>query len=145
MTKTRDRVYDAALNVRPYVERAMRDEQLRNDVLHAFSTARELYDELVGGRRAVSTVATRVATDDDVRDKLKVAIEDLRRAAARLQGKRDHSGRNTALLILGIALAVLFNPITGPEARKWVKNAIGGGSDEFGEYSSNGGANPNPS
>jgi gas vesicle protein len=139
MAKTKDKVYDAAGNVKPYVERAMTDEKLRQDVISAFSTAKDLYNELVGGRGAV-TLATRVATDDEVRDRLKDAIEDLRSAANRLQGKKSHSGRNTTLLIAGIALGLLFNPITGPETRKWVKDLLGGGSDEFGgDYSSNGG------
>lgn len=139
MTKTKDKVYDAAGNVKPYVERAMADEKLRDDVMSAFSTAKELYNELIGGRSAV-TLATRVATDEEIRDKLKDAVEDLRNAADRLQGKKNHSGRNTTLLIAGIALALLFNPVTGPETRKWVKDMISGGSDEFGgNYSSNGG------
>ena len=141
MAKTKDKVYDAAGNVKPYVDRAMHDEKLRDDVMSAFSTARELYNELVGGRGAV-TLATRVATDDEVRDKLKDAVEDLRSAAERLQGKKNHGGRNTTLLVAGIALGILFNPVTGPETRKWVKEMIAGGSDDFGgDYpSSNGGA-----
>jgi hypothetical protein len=140
MTKTKDKVYDAAENVKPYVERAMTDEKLRADVLSAFTTARDLYGELVGNRNAV-TVAQRVATDDEVRDKLREAIEDLRSAAGRLQGKKSHSSRNTTLLVAGIALGLLFNPVTGPETRRWLKDTIGGGSDDFGgDYSSNGGA-----
>jgi hypothetical protein len=136
MAKTKDKVYDAAGNVKPYVERAMSDDKLRDDVMSAFATAKELYSELVGGRGAV-TLATRVATDEDVREKLKDAIDDLRNAADRLQGKKEHSGRNTTLLVAGIALGILFNPVTGPETRKWVKDAIGGGGDEFGgDYSS---------
>jgi hypothetical protein len=139
MAKTKDKVYDAAGNVKPYVERAMTDEKLRQDVVSAFSTAKDLYNELIGGRGAV-TLATRVATDEEIRDRLRDAIDDLRSAADRLQGKKSHSGRNTTLLIVGIALGLLFNPVTGPETRKWVKDLLGGGSDEFGgDYSSNGG------
>ena len=139
MAKTKDKVYEAADSVKPYVERAMQDEKLRGDVMSAFTTAKDLYNELIGGRSAV-TLATRVATDDEIRDRLKDAVEDLRSAADRLQGKKSHSGRNTTLLIAGIALGLLFNPITGPETRKWVKEMIGGGSDEFGgDYSSNNG------
>lgn len=141
MVKTKDKVYDAAENVKPYVERAMNDEKLRSDVMSAFATAKDLYGELVGGRSAV-TLATRVATDEEIRDKLKDAVDDLRNAADRLQGKKTHGGRNTTLLVAGIALGILFNPVTGPETRKWVKEMIGGGDDEFGgEYpSSNGGS-----
>jgi gas vesicle protein len=140
MTKTRDKVYDAAGNVKPYVDRAMRDDKLRDDVMSAFATAKDLYSELIGGRSAV-TLATRVATDEEVREKLKAAIEDLRSAADRLQGKKSHSSRSTTLLVAGLALGILFNPITGPETRKWVKEMIGGGDEFGGDYpSSNGGA-----
>jgi len=140
MAKTRDKVYDAAENVKPYVERAMNDDKLRDDVMSAFATAKDLYSELIGGRSAV-TLATRVATDEEIRDKLKDAVDDLRNAADRLQGKKSHGGRTTTLLVAGIALGILFNPVTGPETRKWVKEMIGGGDDEFGGDfpSSNGG------
>lgn len=138
MAKTKDKVYDAADNVKPYVQRAMQDEKLRGDVMSAFSTAKELYNELVGGRSAV-TLATRVATDDEIREKLRDAIDDLRNAADRLQGKKSHGGRNTTLLVAGIALGLLFNPVTGPETRKWLKDMIGGGDEFGGDYSPNGG------
>jgi hypothetical protein len=140
MAKAMDKVYDTAGNVKPYVDRALSDEKLRADVVSAFSTARELYNELIGGRNAVA-LATRVATDDEIRDKLRDAVDDLRSAADRLQGKRNHSNRTATLLIAGIALGILFNPVTGPETRKWLKDMISGGSDEFGgDYpSQNGG------
>lgn len=134
MVKTKEKVVDAAENVKPYVDRAISDEKLRADVMNAFTTARDLYNELVGDRRAV-TVAARVATDDEVRAKLKEAIEDLRSAADRLQGKKDHSGRNATLLVAGIALGILFNPVTGPETRRWLKEMIGGSDDFGGDYS----------
>jgi hypothetical protein len=140
MAKTRDKVYDAADNVKPYVQRAMHDEKLREDVMSAFATAKDLYNELIGGRSAV-TLATRVATDDEIRDRLRDAVDDLRNAADRLQGKKSHSGRNAGLLVAGIALGILFNPVTGPETRKWLKDMLAGGSDDFGgEYSTNGGS-----
>jgi hypothetical protein len=131
MVKTKDKVYDAAENVKPYVERAISDPKLKADVLSAFSTARELYNELIGSRSAVN-VASRVATDDEIRDKLRAAVEDLRSAADRLQGRKEHHGRNTTLLIAGIALGILFNPVTGPETRRWLKDMLSGGSDDFG-------------
>jgi hypothetical protein len=138
MANTKNKVYDAADNVKPYVQRAMQDEKLREDVLSAFATAKGLYNELIGGRNAV-TLATRVATDDEIRDRLRDAVDDLRSAADRLQGKKNHSGRNATLLVAGIALGLLFNPVTGPETRKWLKDMIGGGDEFGGDYSSNGG------
>jgi len=138
MAKTTEKVSDTAANVKPYVERAIRDEKLREDVLHAFTTARQIYGELIG-TRGVTTIASRVATDKDMQESVRKAVEDLRNAAGRLQGREQHKGRNTTLLIAGIALGILFNPVTGPETRRWLKDVVSGGSDEFGgSYSSDG-------
>src|SRR3954454_7538843 len=128
MAKTRERVSDAAGNVRPYVQRAISDDELRENVKAAFQTARELYDELIGNR-SVTTVATRVATDREIQDKLRDAVDELRTAGNRVQGKKEHSGRNATLLVAGIALGVLFNPVTGPATRKWLADAVFGGDD----------------
>lgn len=130
MLKTREKVTDAASNVKPYVERAIRDEELRENVKTAFQTARELYDELIGDR-GVTTVATRVATDKQIQNRLKEAVDELREAADRIQGKKDHGGRNATLLMAGIALGILFNPVTGPATRKWLSDALLGGGDDF--------------
>ena len=128
MAKTRDKVSDAAGNVKPYVERAIGDPELRENVKAAFQAAREVYDELIGNR-SVTTVATRVATDKDIKEKLKEAVDELRDAADRVQGKKDHAGRNATLLLAGIALGILFNPVTGPATRKWLADAVFGGDD----------------
>ncbi len=130
MPKAKDTLSDAAETIRPYVERAMTDEKLRQEVLHAFGTARNLYAELAGEKNRPITLASRVATDDDVRDKLREAIEDLRRASDRLQGKRERSsGRGSTLLIAGIALGILFNPVTGAETRRFIRDLLSPGSD----------------
>ncbi len=139
MTRAKERVSGAAMNVKPYVERAVQDEDLRENVKAAFQAAREVYDELIGGR-GMTTVATRVATDKDIQDKLKEAVDELRQAADRVQGKKDHSGRNATLLVAGIALGILFNPITGPATRKWVADAVFGGDDFTYEGSSGDGS-----
>ena len=130
MAKTKDKVLNQAGNVKPYIERAVKDEDLRENVMTAFAAAKEVYDELIGNR-SVTTVARRVAGDKELQDNLKRALDELREAADRIQGKKDHGGRNTALLLLGITLGVLFNPMTGAQTRKWIADKIFGGSDEF--------------
>ncbi len=139
MVKTKDKVFDAAGSAKPYVDRALRDEELRENVKKAFAAAREIYDELAG-RRGVTGLATKIAGDREIQDNLRTAIEELRRAANRLQGKEENKARNGMLLLTGIAIGILFNPVTGPETRRWLKNSLfGGGSGEFG-YQGNSGA-----
>ena len=130
MAKTRDKVSDAAGNVKPYVERAIRDEDLRDNVKAAFQAAREVYDELIGNR-GVTTIAARVATDKEIQERLRDAIDELREASERVQGKKDHGGRNATLLLAGITLGILFNPVTGPATRKWLSDMMFGGDDDF--------------
>jgi hypothetical protein len=131
VAKGKDTLAGAAETVRPYVERAMTDERLRNELMRAFGTARELYGELVGEKNRPITLASRVATDDDVRDKLREAIEDLRSASERLQGKRARSNtRASTILVAGIALGILFNPVTGPETRRFIRDLLSAGDDQ---------------
>jgi hypothetical protein len=135
MANTRDRIADTAENFRPYVERAVKDEEVRENVKSALLAARNIYDELIGGR-GVTYAATRMATDKDLQESLRSAIDDLRAAADRVQGKDSHTGRNVALLLTGIALGILFNPVTGPSTRRWLSDLVLG-KDEFGESSGN--------
>jgi len=115
----------------------MKDEELRQNVRNAFESARSVYNELLGGRGAIP-VAARVATDKEIQDRLREAIDELRQAADRVQGKKDHGARNSVLLLTGIALGILFNPVTGPQTRKWLSDAMFGSSDEFTYQGGNG-------
>jgi hypothetical protein len=147
MAKTKDKVSNAAGTAKPYFERALRDEDLRDDIRSAFDSARNVYYELMGGRGMIP-LATRVATDKDIQEELKSAIADLRKAADRVQGKEDHGARNTTLLLAGITLGILFNPMTGPQTRKFLSDRLLGGGDDFSYQnpsSGNGGGSGNNS
>jgi hypothetical protein len=133
MAKAKDRVSD----MKPYLTRAIQDEEVRENVKSAISAAREIYDELLGGR-STTAVATRVATDKEIQESLKSAIDDLRKAANRVQGKKEHSSRNATLLLAGITLGILFNPVTGPATREWIANKVLGGEEDSSGSSGNG-------
>ena len=82
MTKTTDKLLDRTGSARPYIERAITDEDLRDNIRSAFESAREVYNELLGGRGAIP-LATRVATDKEIQDHLRDAIDELRVTASR--------------------------------------------------------------
>ena len=139
MAKT-NKLLDKTGNARPYIERALTDEELRQNVRNAFDSARDVYNELLGGRGPVK-LGARVATDAEIQDRLKEAIAELREAAERIQGKKEHGARNTLLLMIGIALGALFNPVSGPQTRKWLSDKVFGSSDDF-TYQGGGNGSP---
>jgi hypothetical protein len=129
MAKTKDRLYDTADTMRPYVDRALHDDELHDNLKEAFKAAREVYAELLGNRNVTAT-AMRAATDKEIQENLKKAVEELRGAANRIQGKEDHGARNTMLLLAGITAGILFNPMTGPQTRAWLMRKVTGESPE---------------
>jgi hypothetical protein len=128
MAKTKDKVSGAADNVKPFVERALHDEKLRDDVQSAFAVARKVYEELAGSKD-VSKAASKVAGDKKLHRDMQSAIEDLRDAALRLQGKEKRKRGGGKKL-----------PVTGPETRRFIKDLVTGGGDEFsGDFGSSDG------
>jgi hypothetical protein len=144
MTYTKERVAYAASTARPYVERALRDQELRDNIRNAYTSARAVYDEL-SSRRKVSDAATRLAGDKDLQGELRNAIDEIRNAAGRVQAVKRGSpepveaARNGLLLLFGIALGILLNPITGPAVRRALARKLFGSGDGF-VYQGNGGS-----
>jgi hypothetical protein len=133
MAKASEKVSGAVDSARPYVERLAQDEELHDNVKRAYESARRIYDELLGDR-GTTGMALKVARDKDMQKELRKAVEELRSAGRRVQGKDSHTGRNAALLLMGIAIGVLFNPATGPDTRKWLKDKLFGPEQPFESY-----------
>jgi hypothetical protein len=141
MINTKDKVADAAASARPYVERAIRDKELRDNVRNAYSSARAVYDELAS-RRRMSDAASRLAGDKDLQDEIRSVIDELRNAAGRVKDvKRETPDAGRAwsglLLFVGIALGILLNPITGPAVRRMLGRKLFGSGNGF-VYQGNG-------
>jgi hypothetical protein len=115
--------------LKPYLERALHDEEFRTDLKDAMSAARELYGPLSksGG---VKGSAKTIATDRKTQEQLMKAMEEIAGAAGSFQGKqkqkKGHKGRN-ALLLAGIIAGALYNPWTGPQTREKLLDMVAGG------------------
>jgi hypothetical protein len=122
MAKAKEMVGDAVDTARPYVERLAQDEELHDHVKKAYESARTIYNDLLGDR-GTTGMAFKVARDKDIQNELKRAVEELRKVT---------------LLMAGIALGVLFNPATGPDTRRWLKDKLFGPEQPFDSVPSEG-------
>jgi hypothetical protein len=114
--------------VKPYLERAMTDEDFRKDLKDALAAARELYGPL-SKQNGVSGGARALATDKKAQDQMRRAIDDLLSAKDSLKGKKkSHKGRNMVLLA-GLVAGALYNPWTGPQTREKLLDVIAGQDD----------------
>jgi hypothetical protein len=127
------KVFDSAEQVKPYVQRALQDEEVRTHLLNAFGAARAAASQFGRNERGYMAAATKVAVEPEILNNLRKATSELRNAVERIQNepRKSHSGRNFFLLVTGITLGVLYNPVTGPETRKWVSESLFGGGDDF--------------
>lgn len=145
MINTKDKVADAAASARPYVERALHDKELRDNVRNAYSSARAVYDELAS-RRKVSDAATQLVADKDLQDEIRHAIGELRNAAGRVSDAKHsapdagRAAKNGLLLVVGIAVGLLLNPVTGPFLRRVLGRKLFGNGNGF-VYQGNGSKN----
>src|SRR5918994_6958345 len=92
--------------LKPYVERAMNDPELREDLLAAFVAARSLYGKM-GKGEGIKGKADKV-TQKDFQKQLQSLVDDLSDASERLQGKKSHKTRNRVILLTGVTLGVLY-------------------------------------
>jgi hypothetical protein len=126
-SKRSDQVATTVDSLKPYVERALTDDEFRTHVREALVTARDLYGDL-SKERGVGKSARRLATDKDVQESLRKALEEIGSAANTIQskGKKKKSKRGRKMLIAGILVGALYNPWTGPQTRQWLLDKIAG-------------------
>jgi hypothetical protein len=129
MAKAKTKPGQAAEALKPYVQRAIEDPDLRDDLLAAFVAARGLYGQLAK-RQGVKGKVEKVS-DKDFQEDLQELIEDLSEATDRLkEGKKSHKTRNRVILLTGVTLGVLYNPWTGQATREWIMQRIAGGDGD---------------
>jgi len=134
MAKTRERVSD----VKPYVERAIKDEEFRDNLKkrvrrgprrlrRADGTA---WRQRQGGPSRFGQRPARQFALGDRRPPQRSRPDP---EGAEPQGPQPAAGD-------GIAIGIfLFNPMTGGDARRWLKESVFGEEDEFG-YQGNSGS-----
>ena len=130
MAKKAAKMTDTIELVKPYLERALRDEEFRNDLKDALGAARELYGPLTK-QNGVGGSARALATDKKTQEQVRRALEDLISAKDTLQGKKQkkgHKGRNMVLLA-GVLAGALYNPWTGAQTREKLIDLIAGSDD----------------
>jgi hypothetical protein len=125
------KVLGAVQTARPVVERLAKDEEFQQHVKNAFESARYVYDELFTDAKP-KAIASRIAADRSVQEELRRAVGELTEATrrARKPPEKSHTGRNI-LLLAGIAIGLLYNPVTGPGLRQWLKEKAFGPEETF--------------
>jgi hypothetical protein len=131
MGKTKQKPALTADALRPYVQRAVTDADLRDDLLAAFVAARGLYGQMAKGR-GVKGKAEKVS-EKDFQKQLQGLVAELTDASERIQGKakrKSHRARNRVILLTGVTLGVFYNPWTGDSTREWIMDRIAGDDGE---------------
>jgi hypothetical protein len=121
------RTYDS---FKPYVDRAIHDDEVRRNVLRAWGAARKVYGEL-SGEDPISVV-DKLSRKDKVRDDLDTTVQSLSEAIVRMSGEKRSKGHGWSFFMFAaVAVFVLFNPATGAGTRKWIKDHLLGSEEEF--------------
>jgi hypothetical protein len=128
---TSERVRGTVQTARPVVERLAKDDEFQQSLKTAYQSARHIYDELFTDT-SPKAMASRMASDKSLQDELRRAVEALSDAGrrARKPPEKSHTGRNI-LLLTGIVIGLLYNPVTGPSLRRWLKDKAFGPEETF--------------
>jgi hypothetical protein len=117
----------AYAGARPVIERLLYDDDLRDNLRVFIESARNIIDEL--SDEDPGDIVTRLWDDDKLRKHVEAAAEAAQQGSKRVRGEKVRSGgggRKLLLLVLAAAVGFLFlSPRTGPQARKFAREAYG--------------------
>jgi hypothetical protein len=132
---------EAAEVARPYVQKLIEDDELRDSLREAYESARDAYDRAVEGKGGAKSVLD----DKRVQGDLKAAADSLRTAAEALREaekpkKKRHPFRKLVLIALVAAVLAL---VLSEDLRKALLDQLFGAEEEF-EYTSTTTTTPSP-
>jgi hypothetical protein len=117
----------AYAGAKPVIERLLYDDELRDNIRVFIESARNILDELSG--EGPSDIVTRLWDDDKLRKQVEAAAGAAQEGSKRGRGERVRSGgggsRILLLFLLAAAGFLFLNPRTGPQARRFAKEAYG--------------------
>jgi hypothetical protein len=108
------------------IERLLYDDELRDNIRVFIESARNIINEL--SDEGPTDIVTRLWDDDKLRKHVEAAAGAAREGSKRVRGERVRSGGGGGILLLLLLAAVGFlfvNPRTGPQARRFAKEAYG--------------------
>ena len=115
----------AYAGAKPVIERLLYDDDLRDNIRVFIESARKIIDEL--SDESPAEIVTRLWDDDKLRGHVEAAAGAAQEGSRRVRGERVRSGGGGILLLLLLAAAgfLFLNPRTGPQARRYAKEAYG--------------------
>ncbi len=114
----------AYAGAKPVIERLLYDDELRDNIRVFIESARNILDEL--SDESPGEIITRLWDDDKLRKQVESAAEAAQEGSKRVRGVRVRSGGGGKMLLLLLLAAVGFlflNPRTGPQARRFAREA----------------------
>jgi len=123
-------VTDLVESARPLVTRIAEDEELRQSLRSALSSAQRVYAGLneEPSRRGA---AVKLVGDANMRSDLQDTLAELRFASERARQPQRRSRQKTFFAVGAIAAFALLNPVTGPPLRAKLSGLFSGRSSDL--------------
>lgn len=127
---TQAKARDAAETARPYVQRLIEDDDLRENLRDAYESARDAYDRASNGKKP-----SKLLDDKKLKKDLQGAADSLRAAADALREPEKKSGGGLGRLLLIAFIGAVLALALSEDLRKAVLDKLFGAEEDF-EYSS---------